>query len=438
MRKKMFGAAVILLLIFNLIPTAAFAEETGYKITATPLDVDISDGRAEFDVNIKISNPEDYERITVTAKPQTMENGKQSAEIKIDEPVSEWRKEEGVKPVDETYKKTLTGNLPSGKWKGELILEVEAIEIFSITYDFAGGMAPHGNSEAGRTDDGIPADNYPVTYTIEDEISIPDPIREGYNFTGWSCSMTPEAEPAADLVIPQGTTGDMTLTANWEIRHISEYTWSEIAEISEAGKADVLFAECFDMTKADLEDGEITDYCHTKDFEYDGAVYHAMIAGFDHDRTAVDTADDSQSVNETAGMSFVVYEPFADARMNDLDTNEGGWEASDMRTKTLVSLAENLPQELTGVIKEVQKSTAVVTQGVISMKTTVDKLWLLSETEAYGGSAGEGMQYSLFTQSDAETAARMLSTDTDYWLRSIAYNTDGFCMVDKQGELSYE
>ena len=51
------------------------------------------------------------------------------------------------------------------------------------------------------------------TYTIEDEVTLTEPTREGYTFLGWTGfnGNTPEK----NVTIPKGTTGPIELTANW-------------------------------------------------------------------------------------------------------------------------------------------------------------------------------------------------------------------------------
>ena len=63
-------------------------------------------------------------------------------------------------------------------------------------------------------DDGTSPSALPAGYTVEDEISIPDPTRTGYTFVGWtgSCGET----PTKGITVQSGSTGDKTYTANWE------------------------------------------------------------------------------------------------------------------------------------------------------------------------------------------------------------------------------
>ena len=68
---------------------------------------------------------------------------------------------------------------------------------YTATFDSAGGSTV-GNK----------------TFTVEDEVSIENPTREGYTFTGWTGSNG--SNPQTDLKISRGTIGDVSYTANWK------------------------------------------------------------------------------------------------------------------------------------------------------------------------------------------------------------------------------
>ncbi|MCI6005032.1 MAG: InlB B-repeat-containing protein [Blautia sp.] len=73
-------------------------------------------------------------------------------------------------------------------------------EVYSISYELNGGENNASN---------------PDSYTVESkETAIGRPERKGYQFLGWTG--TGLAEPTPDVVIPAGSTGDITLTAEWE------------------------------------------------------------------------------------------------------------------------------------------------------------------------------------------------------------------------------
>ncbi len=72
---------------------------------------------------------------------------------------------------------------------------------YTLTYNFAGGSLADGVSN-------------PVTYTIEsEEITLENPTREGYTFTGWTGPLA--NTPTTILRIPTGSTGDRSYTANY-------------------------------------------------------------------------------------------------------------------------------------------------------------------------------------------------------------------------------
>ncbi len=81
---------------------------------------------------------------------------------------------------------------------GDLVFTAnyEAIE-YEITYDLGGGDA----------------DN-PETYTIEDEIILNPPVKDGATFVGWTG--TNIDVPQQDVTISAGTTGDLHYVANYE------------------------------------------------------------------------------------------------------------------------------------------------------------------------------------------------------------------------------
>ncbi len=56
--------------------------------------------------------------------------------------------------------------------------------------------------------------NNPSTYTVLDEINIKQPTKLGYTFTGWTGTFN-----GMQVYIPAGETGDINLTANWQIDH---------------------------------------------------------------------------------------------------------------------------------------------------------------------------------------------------------------------------
>ena len=84
-----------------------------------------------------------------------------------------------------------------------LTLTLTADKLYTVTMDTAGGDPIR-----------------PIQYTVESEaFQLPIPVRTGYIFLGWTGEGI--TEPQKTIEIPQGSTGDRTYTANWQV---IEYT----------------------------------------------------------------------------------------------------------------------------------------------------------------------------------------------------------------------
>ena len=84
-----------------------------------------------------------------------------------------------------------------------LTLTLTADKLYTVTMDTAGGDPIR-----------------PIQYTVESEaFLLPTPVRTGYIFLGWTGEGI--TEPQKSMEIPQGSTGDRTYTANWQV---IEYT----------------------------------------------------------------------------------------------------------------------------------------------------------------------------------------------------------------------
>ena len=68
---------------------------------------------------------------------------------------------------------------------------------YTITYVLNGGTATNA-----------------TTYTVEDEVTITNPTKDYYTFTGWTGSNG--TTPQKDIVLPVGSSGNKTYTANYE------------------------------------------------------------------------------------------------------------------------------------------------------------------------------------------------------------------------------
>ena len=101
-----------------------------------------------------------------------------------------------------------------------LTLTLTADKLYTVTRDTAGGDPIR-----------------PIQYTVESEaFQLPTPVRTGYIFLGWTGEGI--TEPQKTIEIPQGSTGDRTYTANWQV---IEYTIITLLEGGNAGTSQVYF-----------------------------------------------------------------------------------------------------------------------------------------------------------------------------------------------------
>ena len=93
-------------------------------------------------------------------------------------------------------------------------------QLYTVTMDTAGGDPIR-----------------PIQYTVESEaFQLPTPVRTGYIFLGWTGEGI--TEPQKTIEIPQGSTGNRTYTANWQV---IEYTIITLLEGGNAGSSQVYF-----------------------------------------------------------------------------------------------------------------------------------------------------------------------------------------------------
>lgn len=207
--------------------------------------------------------------------------------------------------------------------------------------------------------------------------------------------------------IGDGTTAwsDLNMVATKPKPTFADSDWVTIAELSENGQAQSFFSVGDEKT-IELTTGEQVTL---------------VILGFEHDDLT-----SGGKAGMTIGMKNLLATTY---RMNATATNAGGWEESEMRTSTMATLLSQLPSDLQGVIKQVNKK-ATAGSASTSITTSADKLWLLAEVEVDGttsaGYADEGEQYEYWkTVKDGTVAAdriKYLSNGSgsanSWWLRS--------------------
>ena len=144
-----------------------------------------------------------------------------------------------------------------------------------------------------------------------------------------------------------------------------------------------------------------------------------QIVGFNHD----DLSDGSGKAGITFGMKNLYYSEY---QINSTSTSAGGWDECLMRTSTMQTLFNNLPDELQSMIKLVNKKATSGGRST-SITTSQDKLWLYSEVELNGttesGYKDEGTQYEYWQShnNDSDRIKKLndgTGSDNNYWLRS--------------------
>ena len=88
--------------------------------------------------------------------------------------------------------------LPKGTTGDKMYFANWEVNIYAITLDTSGGNA-------------LEAISYAVTSS---PITLPTPVRTGYTFKGWTGEGI--VNPQTEVIIPTGSTGNRTYTANWE------------------------------------------------------------------------------------------------------------------------------------------------------------------------------------------------------------------------------
>lgn len=227
--------------------------------------------------------------------------------------------------------------------------------------------------------------------------------------------------------IGDGTTAwaDLNMVETKPKPTFADSDWATIAELSENGQAQTFFSVGDEKTISLTTGEQVT----------------LVILDFNHDDLT-----SGGKAGMTIGMKNLLATTY---RMNETATNEGGWDESEMRTSTMATLLSQLPSDLQGVIKQVNKK-ATAGGASTSITTSADKLWLLAEVEVDGttsaGYADEGEQYEYWkTVKDGTVAAdriKYLSNGSGaahaWWPRSpCVSNSTDFRYFNSSGSVDY-
>ena len=197
---------------------------------------------------------------------------------------------------------------------------------------------------------------------------------------------------------------------------------------------DITFAPSYDPVFANNTWEQIIEACHNnavpdtwkvadqKPMTINGADYQIDIIGKNHD----DYSDGSGK----APLTFQMHDCYGEQKMNNSNTNNGGWTRCAMRQTRLPAILSQMPTEVQNGIREVNKLTSAGSQSA-TINTTADKLFLPSEIEIFGkityAKSGEGTQYDYYKAGNRPVKYYGSNT-TEWWERSPrAGNTTYFC-----------
>ena len=167
---------------------------------------------------------------------------------------------------------------------------------------------------------------------------------------------------------------------------------------------------------------------NSKPMTIGGTNYQIDIIGKNHD---------TYTAGGTAPLTFQLHDCYSDTkRMNDVNTNAGGWTDCAMRSTHLPAILALMPTEVQNGIREVNKLTSAGSQSA-TINTTADKLFLLSEIEIFGSTkyskAGEGNQYSYYSAGNSKVKNRNGGAYI-WWERSPHGSSSSFfCIVISDG-----
>ena len=214
-----------------------------------------------------------------------------------------------------------------------------------------------------------------------------------------------------------GSTGTASATVQAAVaKDAKDWTLDEqeaVAEdIAKNGTSSVVYAKAEAAMNAGTKFS--TKLTNGKTLEY-------RIVGINHD----DLADGSGKAGLTFESTNTVL---GTQRMNATNTNAGGWEKSELRSRLNTGdLWSLLPTELQSKVKPVKKMTDNKGGGAPGISpVTTDRVFLLSATEVWGDMQSDGAQYEYYKSKGVTTSnCSGASSSYSHWTRSVnpSYST---------------
>ena len=256
----------------------------------------------------------------------------------------------------------------------------------------------------------------------------------------WTVSATSGALVSAPQEISVPATIDIALVA----QELNDTSWAAIKQVSDAGAGANYWAigDCKEITmNGQVSDGlTLTNYSawvfiigfnHNAGREGNGIAFQGFKAT--KNGTSVCLTDSGYNSNKSDIKWF---------HMNNLNTNEGGWEDSLMRNRIMPLIKAAFPADLQAVIKP---STIFTTQGSGdgACTATEDEVFLLAEYEVFGSRTYASTQepnylkqYNYYSSGNSKVKYQHNATSSAaiWWERSPrSSNSRSFCKVSADG-----
>lgn len=203
---------------------------------------------------------------------------------------------------------------------------------------------------------------------------------------------------------------------------------------------DITFAPSYDPVFANNTWEQIIEACHNNEVPdtWKVADHKPMtINGVDYQIDIIGKNHDTYASGGKAPLTFQLHDCYGELKkMNNRNTNDGGWTSCVMRSTHLPAILSQMPIEVQNGIREVNKLTLAGSySGTID--TTADKLFLLSEIEIFGritySESGEGAQYDYYKAGNSRVK-NYSGSAVQWWERSPSANDSTyFCYVASSG-----
>lgn len=174
-----------------------------------------------------------------------------------------------------------------------------------------------------------------------------------------------------------------------------------------------------------------------------GTNYAFDVIGFNHDTLTDAAAYGEETATGKAGITFQMHDCFATTfKMNNSNTNSGGWKSSAMRTSTMATMKSYLPDDWEAIIKPVNKASGTGGGSSSGIETVSDNCFLLAEVEIFGSIKysvpGQGIQYAYYKAGNSK-AKKKSGSFSLWWERSPGSGENvGFCLVNSVGNFYYD